>query len=63
MLSIERSALLEFIKQQPEVGERIDLVAHNRRARLSGSGIPESAEQLKRMVKNIENVIQEGLNE
>ena len=63
MLSIERSALLEFIKQQPEVGERIDLVAHNRRARLSGSGIPESAEQLKRMVKNIENVIQEGLKE
>ena len=63
MLSIERSALLEFIQQQPEVGERIDLVAHNRRERLSGSGIPDSPEQMERMVKNIEDVIQKGLIE
>jgi len=63
MLRIERSAMLNFIQQQPEVGERIDLVAHNRRGVMSGSGIPDSPEQLKRMVKNIEDVIQKGLNE
>lgn len=63
MLRIERSAMLEFIQQQPEVGERIDLVAHNRRETLSGSGVPESPEQLERLVKNIEDVIQKGLKE
>ena len=61
MLCIEKSALLTFIQQQPEVGERIDLVAHNRRERLSGSGIPDSAEELEKLVKNIEDVIQDGL--
>lgn len=61
MLCIEKSALLAFIQQQPEVGERIDLVAHNRRERLSGSGIPDSAEELEKLVKNIEDVIQDGL--
>lgn len=63
MLRIERSAMLEFIQQQPEVGERIDLVAHNRRETLSGSGVPDSPEQLERLVKNIEDVIQKGLKE
>lgn len=63
MLRIERAAMLEFIQQQPEVGERIDLVAHNRRENASGSGVPESPEQLKRLVRNIEEVIQKGLNE
>ncbi len=63
MLRIERSAMLEFIQKQPDVGERIDLVAHNRRERLTGSGIPDSPEQLKQMVQNIEDVIKNGLNE
>ena len=63
MLRIERSAMLEFIQQQPQVGERIDLVAHNRRETLSGSGVPDSPEQLERLVKNIEDVIQTGLKE
>lgn len=63
MLRIDRSAMLKFIQQQPEVGERIDLVAHNRREALSGTGVPDSPEQLKQMVKNIEDVIQKGLNE
>jgi cAMP-dependent protein kinase regulator len=63
MLSIERSAMLDFIQQQPEVGERIDLVAHNRRESLSGAGVPDSPEQMKRLVKNIEDVIQKGLKE
>ena len=63
MLRIERSAMLDFIQQQPEVGERIDLVAHNRRETLSGSGMPDSPEQLERLVKNIEDVIQKGLKE
>ena len=63
MLRIERSAMLEFIQQQPEVGERIDLVAHNRRETLSGSGVPDSPEQLERLVRNIEDVIQKGLKE
>lgn len=63
MLRIERSAMLEFIQQQPEVGERIDLVAHNRRETLSGSGVPDSPEQLERLVKNIEDVIHKGLKE
>lgn len=62
MLRIERGAMLEFIQSQPEVGERIDLVAHNRRESLSGSGIPDSPEQLERMVKNIEDVINNGLS-
>ena len=61
LLQIERGAMLSFIQEQPEVGERIDLIAHNRRESLSGSGIPDSPEQLKQMVKNIENVIQDGL--
>ena len=63
MLRIERAAMLEFIQQQPEVGERIDLVAHNRRENVSGYGVSESPEQLKRLVKNIEEVIQKGLGE
>lgn len=63
MLRIERSVMLEFIQKQPEVGERIDLVAHNRRESLSGSGIPDSPEQYKLRVKNIEDVIQKGLIE
>ena len=62
ILRIERGAMLAFIQEQPEVGERIDLVAHNRRERLSGSGIPDSPEELKQLVKNIEDVIQEGLD-
>lgn len=63
MLRIERSAMLEFIQKQPEVGERIDLVAHNRRESASSAGIPDSPEQLKQLVKNIEDVIQKGMNE
>lgn len=63
MLSIERSAMLDFIQKQPEVGERIDLVAHNRREMISNSGIPDSPEQLKQMVKNIQDVIQNGIKE
>ena len=61
ILRIEKSALLTFIQQQPEVGERIDLEAHNRRERLSGSGIPDSAEDLEKLVKNIEDVIHDGM--
>ena len=63
MLRIERSAMLEFIQKQPEVGERIDLVAHNRRESMSGTGIPESPQQLERMVKDIEEVLQKGVKE
>lgn len=63
MLRIDRSAMLEFIQKQPEVGERIDLVAHNRRESMSGSGIPDSPEQLERLVKNIEDVIHKGMKE
>jgi len=63
MLRIERSAMLDFIQKQPEVGERIDLVAHNRRETVSGSGVPDSPEQLKKMVKNIQDVIQSGIKE
>ncbi len=58
MLRIERSAMLTFIQQQPEVGERIDLVAHNRREMLSTEGITDSVEQLQKIVESIENVIQ-----
>ena len=63
MLRIERGILLEFIQNQPEVGERIDLIAHNRRESLSGSGLPDSPEQLKQRLKNIEEVIEKGLKE
>ena len=63
MLRIERGVLLEFIQNQPEVGERIDLIAHNRRESLSGSGLPDLPEQLKQRVKNIEEVIEKGLKE
>ena len=63
MLRIERSAMLDFIQKQPEVGERIDLVAHNRREMVSGSGVPDSPEQLKKMVQNIQDVIQKGIAE
>ena len=63
MLRIERSAMLDFIQKQPEVGERIDLVAHNRREMVSGSGVPDSPEQLKQLVKNIQEVIQNGIKE
>ena len=62
-LQIERSAMLDFIQQQPEVGERIDLVAHNRRESSSSFGVPDSPEQLEKLLKNIEDVIQKGLNE
>ncbi len=64
LLSIERATMLDFIQNQPEVGERIDLVAHNRRNEFSaneGMGMPDSTEQIERVVKNIENVIQEGI--
>lgn len=62
MLRIDREAMLEFIQKQPEVGERIDLVAHNRREILFGSGLPDSPEQLEQIVQNIENVIKSGLS-
>jgi CRP-like cAMP-binding protein len=62
-LRIERSVMLDFIQKQPEVGERIDLVAHNRRENISAAGVPDSPEQLEKMVKNIEDVIQKGLKE
>ena len=62
VLRIDRKSMLEFIQKQPEVGERIDLVAHNRRESLSGTGLPDSPEQLERMVKNIEDVIKGGLS-
>ena len=61
MLRIERSIMLKFIQQHPEVGERIDLVAHNRRESISS--IPQSPQQLERMVKDIEEVIQKGMIE
>jgi len=61
MLRIERSIMLKFIQQRPEVGERIDLVAHNRRESISS--IPQSPQQLERMVKDIEEVIQKGMIE
>lgn len=63
ILRIERSAMLDFIQRQPEVGERIDLVAHNRRENFSGTVGPDTPEQLRQMVKNIEDVIQKGINE
>ena len=63
LLGIERSVMLDFIQQQPEVGERIDLVAHNRKGKLSGEGIHDSTEQLERFVKNIEDAIQDGMKE
>lgn len=63
MLRIERSVLLDFIKEQPEVGERINLVANNRRESSIGTGIPDSAEEIQRRVKDIEDVIQKGLEE
>lgn len=62
-LRIERSVMLDFIQRQPEVGERIDLVAHNRRESFSNAGVPDSPEQLEKMVKNIEEVIEKGLKE
>lgn len=62
MLRIEREAMLDFIQKQPEVGEHIDLVAHNRKENLSGSSLPNSAEQLERIVRNIEDVIKDGLS-
>lgn len=63
LLGIERSAMLDFIQKQPEVGERIDLVAHNRQEKLSGEGVPDSAEQFERLVKNIEDVIEDGMKD
>lgn len=62
MLRIDREAILEFIQKQPEVGERIDLVAHNRREGLSASGLPDSPQELERIVQDIENVIKNGLS-
>jgi cAMP-dependent protein kinase regulator len=63
MLRIESSVLLDFIKEQPEVGKRINLVAHNRHESSIGTGIPDSAEEVQRRVKDIEDVIQKGLEE
>lgn len=63
MLRIERNVMLEFIQKQPEVGKRIERVAQNRHEQSFGTGIPDSPEQLQRMVKNIEDVIHKGLEE
>lgn len=63
LLGIERSVMLDFIQEQPEVGERIDLVAHNRREEMTTTGVPDSSEQLERMVKNIKDVIHQGMKE
>jgi len=63
MLRIERNVMLEFIKKQPEVGKRIEMVAQKRREQSSGAEIPDSPEQLQRMVKNIKDVIEKGLEE
>lgn len=60
LLRIERSAILNFIQQQPAVAEGIDLVAHNRHDSLNGSSIPDSAEQLDQRMRDIKNVLQDS---
>lgn len=60
LLRIERGAVLNFIQQQPAVAESIDLVAHNRHDSLSGSSIPDSADQLDQRMRDLENVLQDS---
>jgi len=63
LLRIERSVMLDFIQAQPEVAERIDLVAHNRHDRIPGSTSADSAEELSQWLQNLEDVVAKGLNE
>lgn len=58
LLRIEKSAILNFIQQQPMVAEGIDLVAHNRHDRIRGASIPDSAEQLEQRLRDLEDVLQ-----
>ncbi len=63
MLRIDRTSMLEFIQQQPEVRERIDLIAHNRHEKSSAMGITDSAEQLQKIVRDIEEVMNNASQE
>lgn len=63
LLRIERSVMLDFIQSQPEVAERIDLVAHNRHDCIPGSASADSAEELSQWLQNLEDVVTKGLNE
>ena len=63
LLRIDRSMMLDFIQSQPEVAERINLAAHNRHDRISVSDISDSAAELNQWLKNLEEVLQQGLND
>jgi CRP-like cAMP-binding protein len=63
LLRIERSAMLNFIQSQPDVAGRLDLVAHNRHDSIPGSASADSAEELTQWLKNLEDVMEQGLKE
>lgn len=63
LLRIERGAMLDFIQSQPEVAERIDLVAHNRHDSIPGSSSADSAKELSQWLQNLDEVMTKGLNE
>jgi len=60
VLRIDCRAFLEFIQSNPEVRDRIDQVAHNRRIQATDEHpVPESAAERDRLLAEIERVMQE----
>lgn len=57
LLRIERGIMLDFIQAQPEVAERMDLIAHNRHDCIPGSTSADSAEELSQWLQNLEDVV------
>lgn len=59
VIRVDCKSFLDFIQENPEVRDRIDLVAHNRHEQaLHASAVPESAEQLREVVNGIEEIMQ-----
>lgn len=58
---IDCKTFLDFIQENPEVRDRLDMVAHNRHDLLEDSVIiPESREQIRTVVSEIETILSEG---
>ena len=60
---IDCKLFLEFIQENPEIRDRLDMVAHSRHDILDDVNIiPESKDQVRTVVSEIESIINEGKN-
>lgn len=63
LLQISREVMLELVQQYPSIGERIDRVAHKRKQATNEFALTETSEQLDTVLKNIQEVIRQGMQD